>query len=71
MSPRQEFDHSTVMLTQSGNKELCRLGVLGLSDTAEHDLDKITTSSSRLVLNGYPVNDDDPVEREPTNSANK
>ena len=40
MSPGQEFDHNCMMLTQTSHtdyEELCRLDVLGLADTAEHD----------------------------------
>jgi hypothetical protein len=44
MSPGQEFDHNNMMLTQtsqSDHEELCRLDVLGLSDTAEHDQSEV------------------------------
>ena len=40
MSPGAEFDVSPMMLTQTSQsdyEQLCRLDVLGLSDTAEHD----------------------------------
>ena len=40
MSPGSEFDHNTMLLTQTSQsdyEELCRLDVLGLADTPEHD----------------------------------
>ena len=40
MSPGSEFDHNTMLLmqtSQSDYEELCRLDVLGLADTPEHD----------------------------------
>ena len=40
MSPGQEFDHNRMMLTQTSQtdyEELCRLDVLGLADSSEHD----------------------------------
>ena len=40
MSPGKEFDHHHMLLTQTTHhdyEELCRLDVLGLADTAEHD----------------------------------
>lgn len=40
MSPGTEFDHNTMLLTQtsqSNYEDLCRLDVLGLADTTEHD----------------------------------
>ena len=40
MSPGQEFDRNRMMLTQTSRtdyEELCRLDVLGLADSAEHD----------------------------------
>ena len=40
MSPGQEFDRTTMLLTQTSQsdyEELCRLDVLGLEDTPEHD----------------------------------
>ena len=44
MSPGQEFDHNNMMLTQTSQsdyEELCRLDILGLSDTAEHDQSEV------------------------------
>ena len=40
MPPGQEFDHNRMMLTQTSQtdyEELCRLDVLGLADSSEHD----------------------------------
>lgn len=40
MSPGQEFDRNTMLLTQTSQsdyEQLCRLDVLGLEDTPEHD----------------------------------
>ena len=40
MSPCNEFDNRTVLLTQTSQveyKQLCRLDVLGLEDSKEHD----------------------------------
>ncbi len=40
MSPGVELNHNTMLLTQTSQKDyedLCRLGVLGLADGAEHD----------------------------------
>lgn len=40
MSPGSEFDHNTMLLTQTSQsdyEDLCRLDVLGLADTPEHD----------------------------------
>ena len=40
MSPGKEFDHSKMLLTQTSQadyEDLCRLDVLGLEDTPEHD----------------------------------
>ena len=37
MLPGQEFDCNRMMLTQTDYEELCRLGVLGLADSSEHD----------------------------------
>ncbi|XP_046863293.1 uncharacterized protein LOC124457043 [Xenia sp. Carnegie-2017] len=40
MSPGKEFDHNHMLLTQTTQKDyekLCRLDVLGLADTSEHD----------------------------------
>ena len=40
MSPGSEFDHNTMLLTQTSQsdyEEFCRLDVLGLADTPEHD----------------------------------
>ena len=40
MSPGQEFDHNVMLLTQttqSDYEDLCRLDVLGLQDSVEHD----------------------------------
>ena len=40
MSPGSEFDHNTMLLmqtSQSDNEDLCRLDILGLADTPEHD----------------------------------
>ena len=40
MSPGQEFDKSVMFLTQTTQsyyKELCKLDVLGLRDSADHD----------------------------------
>ena len=40
MSPGQEFDHNVMLLTQtsqSNYEDLCRLDVLGLQDSVEHD----------------------------------
>lgn len=40
MSSGSEFDHNTMLLTQTSQsdyEELCRLDVLGLADTPEHD----------------------------------
>ena len=40
MSPGTEFDHNTMLLTQTSQsdyEDLCRLDVLGLADTTEHD----------------------------------
>ena len=40
LSPGSEFDHNTMLLTQTSQsdyEELCRLDVLGLADTPEHD----------------------------------
>ena len=40
MSPGQEFDRNRMMLTQTSQtdyEELCRLDVLGLADSSEHD----------------------------------
>ena len=40
MSPGQEFDRNRMMLTQTSRtdyEKLCRLAVLGLADSAEHD----------------------------------
>jgi hypothetical protein len=44
MPPGQEFDHNNMMITQTSQsdyEELCRLDVLGLSDTAEHDQSEV------------------------------
>ena len=40
MSPGSEFDHNTMLLTQTSQsdyEDLCRLDILGLADTPEHD----------------------------------
>ena len=40
MSPGSEFDHNTMLLmqtSQSDYEDLCRLDILGLADTPEHD----------------------------------
>ena len=40
MSPGSEFDQQTMLFTQTSHvdyKELCRLDVLGLRDSMEHD----------------------------------
>jgi len=40
MSPRAEFDKSTMLLTQMSqcdHEDLCRLDVLGLADSPEHE----------------------------------
>lgn len=37
MLPGQEFDCNRMMLTQTDYEELCRLDVLGLADSSEHD----------------------------------
>ena len=40
MSPGQEFDCNRMMLTQTSQtdyEELCRMDVLGLADSSEHD----------------------------------
>lgn len=46
MSPGTEFDHNTMLLTQTSQsdyEDLCRLDVLGLADTTEHDLGVVHT----------------------------
>ena len=40
LSPGQEFNHNCTMLTQTSQtdyEELCRLDVLGLANSSEHD----------------------------------
>ena len=40
MSPGSEFDHNAMLLTQTSQsdyEDLCRLDILGLADTPEHD----------------------------------
>ena len=40
MSPGQEYDHNRTLLTQTSQtdyKELCRLDILGLANSCEHD----------------------------------
>ena len=40
MSPGSEFDHNMMLLTQTSQsdyEDLCRLDILGLADTPEHD----------------------------------
>ena len=40
MSPGVELNHNTTLLTQTPQKDyedLCRLDILGLADTVEHD----------------------------------
>lgn len=40
MSPGSEFNHNTMLLTQTSQsdyEDLCRLDILGLADTPEHD----------------------------------
>ena len=46
MSPGAEFDKNTMLLTQTSHcdfEDLCRLDVLGLVDTAEHDQNTVHT----------------------------
>jgi len=53
LSPGQEFNHNRMMLTQTSQtdfEELCRLDVLGLADSSEHDpLAVYSESKEQLV----------------------
>lgn len=55
MSPGQEFDHNRMMLTQTSQtdyEELCRLDVLGLADSSEHDQQAVYSEfKEQLVRN--------------------
>lgn len=44
MSPGQEFNHNQMLMTQTSQQdyeELCRLDILGLADTPEHDQEAV------------------------------
>ena len=55
MSPGQEFDRNSMMLTQTSQldyEELCRLDVLGLADSSEHDQQAVYSEfKEQLVRN--------------------
>jgi hypothetical protein len=65
MNPGVELNHNTMLLTQTSQKDyedLCRLDVLGLADTAEHDQsmvysefkEQLTRSPSGWYETGLP-----------------
>ena len=55
MSPGQEFDHNRMLLTQTSQtdyEELCRLDILGLADSSEHDQQTVYSEfKEQLVRN--------------------
>ena len=66
MSPCNEFDNRTVLLTQTSQveyKQLCRLDVLGLEDSKEHDQnivhaefeEQLQRSAERWFETGLPI----------------
>ena len=66
MSPGQEFDKSVMLptqTTQSNYKELCKLDVLGLRDSADQDQTVVFEEfKERLTLTRRLVRDNPPME---------
>ncbi len=49
MSPGEEFDKSTMLLTQTSQtdyEDLCRLDILGLADVPTHDQEAVYLKSN-------------------------